>query len=179
MSRSVIYGVACSLDGFIAGPNGEVDWLRWSTDVAAIAKSVFERIDTVLMGRKTYEVGVLNGLTAYPDVKNVVFSRSVNPERWPAVSVVNVEAVDYVSALKQEPGADICVIGGGELAGSLIKAGLVDEIGMNVHPVILGAGIPLLSGAAGPHELELVEAREIEGGCVYLMYRFVRAETKV
>ncbi len=77
--RLVTYGAACSLDGYIAGPGHEVDWLKWSEDVAALTNALWARIDTVLMGRRSYEVAVSSGLTAYPGVQNIVFSRSLRP----------------------------------------------------------------------------------------------------
>src|SRR5688500_10581675 len=169
--RTLLYGAACSLDGFIAGPNHEVDWLEWSDDVAAISKSVWSRVDTVLMGRKTYDVAVANGTRAYPGVTNYVFSRTLAPETAPEVTVVADDAVAFVRALKEQPGADICLLGGGELARSLLDADLIDELGVNIQPVILGSGIPLLPGANARHPLKLIESRPIAGDSVYILYR--------
>jgi dihydrofolate reductase len=169
--RSLLYGAACSLDGFIAGPHDEVDWLQWSDDVAAISKSVFSRVDTVLMGRKTYHAAVANGMRAYPGVTNYVFSRTLAPEAVPEVTVVAEDAVAFVRKLKEQPGADICLVGGGELARSLMNANLVDELGVNIQPVLLGSGIPLLPSTNDRHSLKLIESRPIAGGCVYILYR--------
>jgi dihydrofolate reductase len=173
-TRKVIYGAACSLDGYIVGPNGEVDWLHWSDDVAAISSAVFARIDTILMGRKTYEVAVKMGTRSYPGAANIVFSRTLSPADWPEVTVVSDDAADFVRALQQQPGKDICVMGGGELARSLLAAGLIDEIGANVHPVLLGSGAPLLPAGSGRTALRLRESRVLEHNCVYLMYDVVR-----
>jgi dihydrofolate reductase len=169
--RTLLYGAACSLDGFIAGPNHEVDWLQWSDDVAAISKTVWDRIDTVLMGRKTYDVAVRMGTRAYPGVKNYVFSRILAPEAAPEVTVVADDAVAYVRKMKQQPGSGICLLGGGELARSLMDADLVDEVGVNIQPVLLGSGIPLLPAATRRHSLKRVESRRIAGDCVYILYR--------
>jgi dihydrofolate reductase len=169
--RTLLYGAACSLDGFIAGPHDEVDWLQWSDDVAAISKSVWNRVDTVLMGRKTYDVAVRMGTRAYPGVTNYVFSRTLAPEAAPEVTVVSDDAAAYVRELKQQPGSDICLLGGGELARSLMDADLVDELGVNIQPVLLGSGIPLLPSAMRRHLLKRIESRRIAGDCVYILYR--------
>ena len=175
--RSVIYGAACSLDGYIAGPNEEVDWLHWSDDVAQISNAVFSRIDTILMGRKTYEVAVRMGLRSYPGGVNYVFSRTLQQADAPEVTVVREDAVAFVRALKQAPGTDICVIGGGELARSLMNAGLLDEIGVNIQPVVLGSGIPLVPPGDARVALELTESRVLSGGCMYLLYRVRHGDT--
>ena len=172
--RTVIYGAACSLDGFIAGPHDEVDWLHWSDEVAAISRSVWERVDTVLMGRKTYQVAVRNGVRAYPDVKNFVFSRTLAQADATEVTVVDIDPATFVRGLKNEPGSGICVMGGGVVAQSLLDAGLVDEIGVNVQPVILGDGIPLLARPTQRHHLSLKEHRVLDGGSVYLLYNVTR-----
>jgi dihydrofolate reductase len=169
--RTLLYGAACSLDGFIAAPNDEVDWLQWSDDVAAISKTVWDRVDTVLMGRKTYDVAVRMGTRAYPGVNNYVFSRTLAPEAAPEVTVVADDAVAYVRKMKQQPGSGICLLGGGELARSLMDADLVDEVGVNIQPVLLGSGIPLLPASTRKHSLKRVESRRIAGDCVYILYR--------
>jgi dihydrofolate reductase len=173
--RSVLYGAACSLDGYIAGPNEEVDWLHWSDDVAQISNAVFSRIDTILLGRKTYDVAVRMGVRSYPGGVNYVFSSTLQPADAPEVTVVRDDAVEFVRALKQAPGKDICVIGGGELARSLINAGLIDEIGVNIQPVVLGSGIPLLPPGGARVNLTLTESRVLSGGCVYALYRVTHA----
>jgi dihydrofolate reductase len=168
--RTVIYGAACSLDGFIAGPNDELDWLRWSDDVARISSDVLGAVDTVLMGRRTYEVAVRNGTRSYPGAENIVFSRTLDPRAFPEVTVVAEDARAHVARLVERPGRGICVLGGGQLAGALFSAGLVHQVGLNIHPVLLGRGIPMFVSIERPVELALTEARELTGGCVYLRY---------
>jgi dihydrofolate reductase len=172
--RLVTYGAACSLDGYIAGPGHEVDWLKWSEDVAALTNALWARIDTVLMGRRTYEVAVSSGLTAYPGVQNIVFSRSLRAADWPDVTIVPDDPAAYVRNLKAEAGGEICVMGGGVIAKELLAADLIDEIGVNVQPVILGGGIPLLPAGGRRVELILKESRILKGGCVYALYRVGR-----
>ena len=166
--RTVTFGAACSLDGFIARADHSVDWLQWSSDIADITARYWETIDTVLMGRKTFEVGPTKG---YPNVKNYVFSRTLEANPHPNVELVRDDAAKMVGALKRAPGKGICVMGGGQLARALFDAGLIDEVGINVHPVLLRSGIPMFPESRQQLDLELVECRPIKNGCVYLMYR--------
>jgi len=171
--RKVIYGGACSLDGFMAGPSGEIDWLHFSKDVQHIIAATWAGADTMLFGRKTWEGAVgRGGNPSMPGVKAYVFSRTITT--LPAGSgaqLVHEEAGAFVRALKSQPGKDIVVMSGGNLGSALINAGVVDEIGFNVHPVLLGGGVPAFLGAGTRVELELTECRPLEGGCALLTYR--------
>ena len=172
--RKVTFGVANSLDNFIARKDHGVDWLYWSDDVTAIMEAFWKNIDTVLMGRKTYEVSLRmggGGGGSYPGVKTYIFSRTLKPTADQGVEIVSEDAVAFVRRLKDQPGKDICCMGGGELAKSLFEAGLIDEIGLNVHPVLLGSGIPLFLEMTRQVDLELLESRPLKGGCVLLMYK--------
>src|SRR5687767_13923906 len=104
--RKLTYGAACSLDGYIARADGSVDWLYWSPDVQRLTGQYWERVDTVLMGRKTYDVARAMGGGAYPAVANYVFSRPLPDDAAPGVSIVRENAADMVAALKKEPGRD-------------------------------------------------------------------------
>jgi dihydrofolate reductase len=168
--RKVTYGVASSLDGYIAGENDEVDWLLWDEEVAAISKEFWKTVDTVLMGRKTYEVALKHGTSAYPGVQNFVFSRTLNAKQGSPVQVVAEDAALFVRRMKEESGKGICVMGGGILARSLIEADLVDEIVLNVQPVLLGSGIALFPPMQGRVRLELQECRVLVNRCVLVRY---------
>lgn len=172
--RTVTYGAACSLDGFIAGRDGALDWLHYSRDVQAVMAAYWATIDTVLMGRKTWEDAVERGGAGYASatVATYVFSRTLT-EVPGDVRLVRSDAGEFVRELKQQPGKGICVLGGGELACGLFAAGLIDEVGLNVHPVLLGSGVPFFRDAGGRIALELKESRVIEGGCVLSRYRVV------
>ncbi|MGH7713505.1 MAG: dihydrofolate reductase family protein [Gemmatimonadaceae bacterium] len=171
--RVVTFGVGSSLDNFIARPDHTTDWLAWSDEVAAISADYWKTIDTVVMGRKTYEVAVKLGTTSYPGVKNYVFSRTLKPAPNAKVAIVASDAVEFMRRLKEQPGKGICVMGGGELANSLFQANVIDEVGVNIHPVLLGAGIPLFLPMQQVN-LELVEHQVLKNGCVYLRYRVKR-----
>ena len=174
--RTVTYGAACSLDGFIAAGDGALDWLHFSKDVQDVMAAYWATVDAVLMGRKTWEGAVAQGGGgSMAGVETYVFSRTLReiPEST-GVRLVSTDAGEFVRDLKRGPGKGICVMGGGELARSLLAADVIDELGLNVHPVLLGAGVPLF-GDAGPLgrriALELVESRVIHGGCVLATYR--------
>lgn len=172
--RKVTYGAACSLDGYIAEPDGGVGWLRWSDDVRRLTSVYWDRVDTVLMGRKTYEVARAAGSGAYPSMANYVFSRTLQDDPEPAVRLVRTDAVAFVQYLKSQVGKEICVMGGGELARSLSDADLIDEVGVNVHPILLGDGVPLFHRMSRKRELDLIQYEPIAEQCVYLLYRVRR-----
>lgn len=169
--RTVTFGAACSLDGFLARPDHGVDWLRWSKDVSEITNRFWKTIDTVVMGRKTYAAAARMGSGAYPGVKNYVFSRTLKQIEHRDVEVVADDAGTIVAKLKKKKGKGICVMGGGELASALFDACLIDEVGLNIHPVVLGEGIPMFPRARRPIALDIVEHRPLQGGCVYVLYR--------
>ena len=171
--RKVIFGGANSLDNFIARKSGDVDWVLWNKEVTAISREFWPTIDTVVMGRKTYEVAAKSGTGAYPGVKNYVFSRTIQKSSNPQIEIVSDDATDFVRRLKQEEGKGICVIGGGVLARSLFEVDLIDEIGFNVHPVLLGSGIPLFHEMSRQINLKLLECKPLSNGCVVLRYRVI------
>ena len=175
--RKVIFGGANSLDNFIARKDGAVDWLIWSKEVPEIMKEMWKTIDTIVMGRKTYEVSVaMGGGGGQAGVKTYVFSRTIKKSNTKKVSFVAEDAADFVRRLKeQEEGKDICVMGGGVLAKSLFEADLIDEIGFNIHPVLLGSGIPLFHEMSKQIDLELKECRQLSNGCVYVTYNVKHA----
>lgn len=167
--RRVRYSVAMSLDGFIAGPNGEFDWIV--TDPEVDFRALFAQFDTVLMGRKTYEVvRQQGGGPEMPGVRSYVFSRTLRQGDCPGVTVSGDPAAT-VAALKSEPGKDIWLFGGASLFGSLLDLGLVDSVEVGVIPVLLGDGVPLLPHPARSAKLRLTKHRIYETtGTVALEY---------
>lgn len=172
--RKVTFGAANSLDNFIAREDGSVDWLMWTKEVAQITQEYWQTIDTVVMGRKTFEVALKNGGGAYPGVKNFVLSRTLKND-FKGIEIVSDDAVDFVRRLKNvNGGKGICVMGGGLLVHSLLEADLIDEIGFNLHPVLLGKGVPLFREMFRQINLDLIECIRLSNGCVVLKYRVVR-----
>ena len=156
--RRLRYQVATSLDGYIAGPQGEFDWIVMDPDIDFNA--IFAQFDTALMGRKTFQAMIQQGGTgAMPGLDVIVFSRTLAPADYADVSVVNSDPAETVRSLKAKPGKDIWLFGGGELFRTLLEAGLVDTVEPAVMPVLLGDGIPMLPSTASRTKLTLSQHR--------------------
>jgi len=175
--RKLTWGAAVSLDLYLAGPDEALDWLLWTKDAAAISGASWQGVDAMLMGRKTYEFAARSGGggdAGASKIKTYIFSRTM-AEAPAGAALVGEDAVDFVRALKHSEGGDIVVMGGGALASALIEGGMVDEIGLNVHPILLGGGIPFFRPMARRVEAALAEARPIAKDCVFLRYRLASA----
>ena len=176
--RTVTYGGAVSLDGFLAGVDGSIDWLHFSKDVQQVMTDYWKNVDTILMGRKTYAVAAKGkpkkakrDTRKKPAMQTYVFSRTLKSIDEPGTELVAGDAVEFVRDLKRAPGKDICLMGGGELAQSLLAASLVDQIGLNIHPILLGSGIPTFRDPGHRVKLTLMECRPLEGGCILANYK--------
>lgn len=171
--RRVIYSVAMSLDGFIAGPGGEYDWIP---DEDGIDWGPFmARFDTVLMGRGTWELVQGQGEAApHAGLDTYVFSTTLGPADHPDVTVVGEGAADVVAGLRAGEGKDIWLLGGGVLFRSLLDAGQVDVVEVGLIPVLLGQGIPFLPPGPGGAKLALSKTKEYPSGIVMLEYQVVR-----
>ena len=170
--RRVLFGGAISLDNFIARADGAVDWLRWSDEAAAYLKELWSSVDTMLMGRLTYENALKQGMGGgHPGISSYVCSRTMTPGKQENGAEIVNDAVGLVTELKQKDGKDIYLMGGGLLAASLFEAGLIDEIGFSIQPVLLGQGIPLYHPMSKQIELELISADAWKNGCVLVKYR--------
>jgi dihydrofolate reductase len=189
--RSLVYLVACTVDGFIAAPDGSIDaFLFEGPQVADLLAEFPEmlpghlrehsgvqgpngRFDTVLMGRATYEPALRLGITSpYPHLRQVVVSSTMAESPDPAVELVREGVVERVRALKAEPGADVWLCGGAVLAAAL--ADEIDEVVLKVSPVVLGAGIPLFAQQIGPRGFEVTEHRTYPNGFALVRGRLGR-----
>jgi len=169
--RRLRYEVAMSLDGFIAGPNGEYDWIV--PDPAIDFAAIWAQFDTVLMGRKTYEVARTLRDTFSGSVSRwIVVSNSMRAAEHPDVEIISGDLLEKVAALKAEPGKDIWLFGGGVLFRSLLDAGLVDSVEISLMPVLLGSGVPVIP--EGQHrKLRLTESKALASGIIRLKYSVV------
>jgi len=168
--RPVRYNVAASLDGYIADRNGGYDWIPQDATVDFAA--IFARVDTVLLGRRSYELTL-----AVPEVpwsagtRIYVFSRTLRPEDHPDVTIVREDAAGVVAALRAESGnGEIWLFGGGVLFGDLLAAGQVDAVEVTIVPVLLGGGVPLLPPGAPQTALTLTQSHAYPSGMVGLYY---------
>lgn len=155
--RRVRYQVAASLDGYIAGPKGEADWIIMDPEIDFAG--LFEQFDTFLLGRRTFEAMGRAGQRGSKGMKTFVFSRTLRQKDYPRVTIVADGAEETVAALRAEPGKDIWLFGGGSLFRSLNEAGLVDTVEVAIMPVLLGGGIPLLPAPAEQTRLKLTGHR--------------------
>jgi dihydrofolate reductase len=167
--RRVRYRVATSLDGYLAGPNGEIDWIVH--DPTVDFRAVYAQFDTVLLGRRTYELTQQPGAPPWPIGWRVyVFSRTLKPAAHPAITIVGADIGSTVASLRAEPGRDIWLFGGGNLFASLLALHLVDEIEVAVMPVLLGYGTPLAGAATLRCRLRLTRSDALPSGIVNLRY---------
>jgi dihydrofolate reductase len=185
--RTLVYVVGASVDGFIAGPRGEVDFYPVTDDVVALLAGELadtlpaharaqlgvtgppQRFDTVVMGRATYEPALAVGITSpYAPLRQLVVSRTLDDAPDPEVEIVRDDPVAAVRALKAAPGRDVLLVGGGHLAGALLDE--VDELVVKLYPVVAGSGVPLFATPFAPTALTLTATRVLERGTVVLTY---------
>jgi dihydrofolate reductase len=166
--RRIRYAVAMSLDGYIAGPKGEADWIISDPEIDFGA--LFEQFDTFLLGRRTFEPMARVGKGETPGVKTYVFSRTLRQQDYPGVTIIAEEVEKTVAALRAGSGKDIWLFGGGLLFGSLLDARLVDTVEVAIMPVLLGGGIPLFPPPGKQTKLELTSHKVYKTGIVGLEY---------
>jgi dihydrofolate reductase len=173
--RKIIVSIATSADGYIARPDGGVEWLdrprpRGNYGMGAF----FESIDTILWGRKTYEVALGftggKGVGSGSRVKNYVFSRRPPKSHPPDVEFVRESVSAFAKRLRAAPGKNVWMMGGGELIGSFLDAGEIDEFVIHVIPKLIGEGIPLLGPRHRLVPLKLLSVRRFPDGVVKLHY---------
>ena len=180
--RKVIFQNMITLDGFFAGPQGQIDWHEVDEEFNEYAIGVLDQIDTLLFGRVTYELmanywstdmalsddpivaGKMNALD------KVVFSRSLDQAAWSHSRLVKGDAVEEVGRLKKLSGKDMAIFGSADLAKALIASDLVDEYHIFINPIVLGSGLPLFKEMKKPLKLKLVDSKIFKNGLVLLVY---------
>jgi dihydrofolate reductase len=170
--RLLRYHVATSLDGFIAGSNGEYDWI--ASEGSFDWPAYLSQFDTLLMGRKTYELAASQpGMLKSMGMAVVVVSTTLEPAQHPEATIISADMVNAVAELKSKPGKDIWLFGGGALFRGLLDAGLVDRVELAVSPILLGSGVPVLpAGIRCP--LRLMESTAQPSGMLHLTYETLR-----
>ncbi len=191
--RRLRYQVATSLDGYIAGPNGEYDWIVQDPDVDFNA--LYAQFDTVVMGRKTFELALSQGGDgSMPGMDVFVYSKTLRQADYPAVAIINTDPAEHVRWLKAQPrknhdtndstiagktkgtsrGEDIWLFGGGELFRTLLEAGVVDTVEPAIMPVLIGGGLPMLPPTASHAKLSLSGHRLYpKSGIMLLQYTVI------
>ena len=164
--------IATTLDGYIAGPNGEIDWLEAGSDLDYGYKDFYTSIDRTLMGNSTYKLTLTVPKFPYPDKTNYVFTRGTPPPDTSNVRFVSGDIAAFVRSLKQEPGKDIWLVGGGQVNTVMLNEGLVDEMILTIFPLVLGEGIPLFAPGATRSLFKTVGCETYETGLI--QWRLVR-----
>ena len=172
--RKVTFSCASTLDNYIAREDGSFDWILQSEEAMELMKDFWSRIGTMIMGRKTWDITQQFSATAkksHGDMETYVFSKTLEPGNRQGVIFMNNDPGEFVRDLKQKDGKDIFIMSGGSLLQRLLEVGVIDEIGLNIHPILLGSGAPLFYPMKKQIDLELIDCRPFKNGCVYVKYR--------
>lgn len=168
MKRRLKLNVAVTLDGFIEGPNGEIDWCFTDQDYGIT--DFLASCDALVMGRKSFDIMLQFEPKPYHDKTIYVFSRSLE-SNFPNVKVVEGNVATLVNRLKSESGKDIFLYGGSEIIEQCMQDDLVDEFALSIHPVLLGGGKPLVQNLKNRVDLKLVDSKTYDTGLVQLTYK--------
>lgn len=172
-----------SLDGFFAGPNGEIDWFKRHEEMAQYAAKQASRGPTILLGRVTYELMASYWPSATPPAENpilidamnnspkIVFSRTLKKAEWKNTTVIKDNIADEIQKLKKQPGTDMVILGSGSIVQAFTNLGLIDEYELSVHPIVLGSGKSLFGNIRKRLNLKLVKTETFKNGVVILGYQ--------
>lgn len=194
--RKIIVSMWVTLDGFIAGPNGEMDWVGQLYDEAmgVYETELVNAADTLLLGRVTYQ-SFAGSWPKVPDnpnaspgeveyarrlnaMRKIVFSKTLDGVEWNNSQLVREVVPEELERMKREPGRDMVIYGSASLVQTLTNLGLIDEYQILVHPVVLGGGKPLFHGITDRKTLKLVNSKTHPSGVVFLTYQPERPEAK-
>ena len=182
--------VQITIDGFISGQNGEMDWMcfPWSEDVKNYVKEITEPVDTIVLGRKLAEGFIphwenvantpsdpdFEGGVKYTNTPKIVFSKTIKKSIWENTEVANGELVEEITKLKNQNGNDIIVYGGGTFVTSLIKASLIDEFHLFINPTVIGKGMTIFKGLNQNPKLKLKNSEQFECGIAMICYELIK-----
>jgi len=184
--RKVIVFLMTSLDGYIAGPDGNIDWHVVDDEFNEFAVEQINSVDTIMFGRATYE-----GMASYwptpfaiendpvvagmmNDMPKIVFSHTLSSADWQNTRLISGDAAQEINKLKQQPGKDLIIFGSNKLAASFLDLGLIDEVRIIVAPVVLGEGIALFEGVKNKRSLKLLRSRTFSSGNILSIYQPVQ-----
>lgn len=167
--RRVQLFIAASLDGFIASPDGDIGWLFMDADYGYT--HFYAEVDTVILGRKTYDLCLTFHQWPYLGKEGIVVSRSLAGKRNHQARFVDTPPAELVRQLRQLPGKHLWLVGGGQLVRDFLAADLIDDFILSIHPVVLGGGIPLFLRQLHPTWLKLANCQSFESGLVQIHYR--------
>lgn len=168
MSKVILF-IACSADGYIAGPNEEIDWLFTDQDYGY--NDFIKQVDVVIMGRKTYDLVLTFGEYPYLDKQNIIFSRNKNLKVPSDYRVVDETFLDTFNDFRESVTGNIWLVGGGEVIKEFLKHNLVDEYVISYHPILLGAGIPLFPAGYPAINLKTVSSKVFNTGLMQVIYQ--------
>jgi len=176
--RKVILHMMASLDGFIEGPNKELDWHAWDDEMEKYADDLLSTVDAILLGRVAYELfadywpSAKDSITPKMiNLPKIVFSKTLEKVEWKNSRLVKENIAEEMSKMKQQPGKDLVLFGGAGIASTFIKLGLIDEYRIIVNPVVLGRGNPLFKGLKDKLNLKLLKTKTYSSGNVILYYQ--------
>lgn len=185
--RKLKLQVQMSVDGFISGPNGEMDWLcfNWSDDIKQYVEEITQPVDTILLGKhlatgfiphwaaiaKDYNHPEQKAGIKFYETHKIVFSKTLTQSEWENTDVCNEPVAEKIQALKQASGHDLIAYGGGQFVSSLIKEKLIDELHLFVNPAILGKGMPIFQEVERTQKLNLLSSKHFECGIIVLVYK--------
>lgn len=190
--RKLVLFLHASLDGFVEGPNGEMDigWVSYDADLEKYAKGILSTADTVLWGRGTYQMmysywpSVPSNPAASEHERNhaewiektdkVIFSTTLEKVEWNNSRLVKEDVEEEIKNLKQQPGKDMVILGSPRFAHNLMQLDLIDEYKITVSPVLIGGGLPLFQGLKEKINLKLIENKTFDSGAIGLVYRTIR-----
>ena len=165
--RKIILNLAVSLENYIEGPNGEFDWCFTDQDYGM--SQFLESVDTILFGRKSYELMLQFEADPYPGKTKYVFSNTLQTG-VPDTEVVTGDVAAVVDRIRRQPGKNIWLFGGADLVTSFLNANLIDELQLSVHPIVLGQGKPLFADIRERKHFRLTDTKTFDTGLVQLFY---------
>ncbi len=181
--RKIIASEMVTLDGYFAGPNGEIDWFFWNDEMAKSAIDLISSVDTLLFGRVTYELMASYWPSASPPTEDpiiidrmnnlpkIVFSKTLEKVEWKNTRLIKEIVADEVLGMKRQTGKNMVVYGSGSIVSAFMNLGLIDEYHLFVNPIVLGRGKPLFKDLKDMHKLKLVRIKAFNNGVVLLHYQ--------